>query len=373
MKRLKSAPALLFLSLFVASWTFSRQHFAPHVEHENQSLNMSLIASVKLPSTTEAMSLTPGFGENELYLTDLVSGRVQKINWKTGEQGARSTLDTAGCSSFEPHVSSVATIKRAQQLLVQNCGRIQLLDKDSLIPIREIIDSKQRSLHGFNLSPSEQFLLVGATMGRKQSILAYRTADWTLAREWDFENGSISADDRTYVMTFTRRTNPASFAADECGFRLYDVNSGQKTAEFVRSSKENDDVCPDYPGPFVPGQPRHMITTDSLRGGISEWDLSNGRLIQHLVSKRSAGPPPGVESLSISHDGRLLAVVTARRELGVEWGLTIWDLSSGRTVYETPLGRQSDPVMRAYFCGNANELILIHPSRLEVFEYQLAK
>jgi len=336
---------------------------------------MKLIASETFPATADPMDVTPGFsGQDDLYLFDSAAGKIQKINWQTGERTNWGTLDPSGCSPLEPHILSVAAIRQSEQLIIQNCGRIELLDKNSLKPIREIANSERHTLHGFNLSPSEKFLVVTAKVERKQSLLVFRTSDWTNVREWDLDDGQIAPDDRTLVTTFARRKNPASLAADECGFRSYDVNSIRAISEFVRSATENDDVCPDYPGPFVPGQPHFIITTDSLRGGISEWDWTKGLLIQHLVSKvQSTGPPQSVESLSVSSNGQLAAVVTSRREWGLEWGLTIWDLPKGEAVYEVPLGRHPDPILRARFYETVNKLILVHSNRLEIFEYQLAR
>jgi len=372
--RILVAVLLLAVSLLLISGLGKCFHIPLPTDHGNQAITLPLVANVRVPATKEAITVTQGFGRYDLYLTDVAGGKIQKVNWRTGSLGNWSALDPTGCSPLEPHIVSIAAMKTAEQLLVQNCGRIELLDKDSLIPIRVIADSKERALYGFSLSPDERFLLVSVKTGARQSILVYRTMDWTLVREWDLGNGLLTPDDRTLVTTFARRKNPSSFAADECGFRLYDAGSGHEVSEFVRSAKENEDICPDFPGPFVPGQPHRIITTDSLRGGISVWDLNDGALIQHLVSKpRTLGPPPTVESLSVSSDGQLAAVVTSRREWGQEWGLTIWDLATGKNAYEVSLERQGDPILGAYFCEDSNNVAFIRPNRVEVYEYRLTK
>jgi len=340
-------------------------------DEATQRIVLKLVATVPIPPTVGEFTVHLVSSTSELYLTDPVSGRIQKANWKTGARGDWVALDSSRCLAPDTHIYSMKIMKTTPYLLVLNCHRLELLAKSTLAPIRYIAENEDDSVDGFALSLDQRFLSVNVNRQGKHTTRTYRTNDWKILHEWNIEDAYFSPNGLSLVANFARAKNATSYTGDECGFRFYDANSGQKTSEFVRSAERNDDVCPNGPGYVVPGHPNLLVTDDALRPAVSEWDLSNGKLVQHLESRAvEPGPAPGLESLAISSNGELAMVVRSRREWGMEWGITIWDLTDGEKAYEVPLGRQAAPVMAASFSQDGNYLAFVYSNRVDIYDYK---
>jgi hypothetical protein len=257
-------------------------------------------------------------------------------------------------------------------IAVLNCHAIELLENNTLRQSQTVAENDDYRIDGFELSPDERLLSVFVNRQGKLATRVYETDHWKLVRELSLDHGHFGPNGRTIMIGFARSTKSSSHgAADECGLQFYDINSGQRISEFVRSADGNDDVCPRKSGQFLPGQPNRLITDDPLRAAISEWDLSNGKLVQHLSSNiENPGPAPSTESLDISFDGKFAAAVRSRHEWSSEWGTTIWDLTTGTKVYEIGLVHSTDPIMRARFSTDGNNLVFVYLDRADIYEYR---
>jgi WD40 repeat protein len=183
-------------------------------------------------------------------------------------------------------------------------------------------------------------------------------------------NATFTADGLQVVTLISQRQNPSSTVLDQCGVAFYDVQTGEKISQWVKNVDDPGHVCPGGDLYFRKNHPGHMVTDDFANSAVSEWDMQTGALLQHLPSNvGEGGPPPGTDCMSMSYDGDLVAVVRTRREVGIEYGLTIWNLQTGKTVYEVPLSQQSDPVQCVRFSPDGMHVAFVHSDRVEIYEY----
>lgn len=334
--------------------------------------NLKLVASITLPASREPMGARLESIAGELYLIDAVGRRIEMVNWKTGERGDWRTLDPSSCSTTQRNYVYAVIMRTRPYIAVLNCNAIELLENKTLRHSQTVAENDDYRIDGFELSPDERLLSVFVNRQGKLATRVYETDNWKLVRELDLDHGHFGPNGRTIMIGFARSKKASSHgAADECGLQFYDINSGQRISEFARSADGNDDVCPRKSGQFLPGQPNRLITDDPLRAAISEWDLSNGKLVQHLSSKiENPGPAPSTESLDISFDGKFAAAVRSRQEWNSEWGTTIWDLTTGTKVYEIALAHSKDPILRARFSTDGNNLVFVYSDRADIYEYR---
>jgi WD40 repeat protein len=341
-----------------------------------------LVASFIVPPTgsDQGTDVIVDPKSEDLYLIDYGVGALGRANWKTKEQWVIkdqwATLDSAGCSGYSPRLYAVRLMKKVPYLIVSDCQGVKLLDKATFAVVRTIFAEKEFTVFALAFSPDERFLAVTVKKGRDEPLTRlYETDTWKLIHEWSFAASSFTPDGRLLVTSFSRKRSPSSITLDESGFQFYDAMSGNKVSEWLPSIGEDAGIFPALPVFFRPDQPGRMITIDHGHTAVAEWDEASGKLLQHLKSKVEVpGPPPGPSSRSLSYDGRLFAVVWWEHEWPSrfpEFGTTIWDLSKGKAVYDTPVRQQADPVRRVVFSGDDNHVAFVYAHRAELYEYQL--
>lgn len=308
----------------------------------------------------------------ELYLWASNSGRILRGNWKTRQIGDWVTLDSTGCSSsLDVHIWEISAMRSRPYLIVLNCYHIEVLDKTTLARVRIVDTPDQSKVFGFVLSPNEEQLVVTSQESRDNwTASVYDTTSWTALRKWSINNASFTADGQQVATLIDQRQDPSSRVFDECGVAFYDVRTGEKVTQWVKSTNDPGHVCPGGNLYFRKDHPGRMVTDDFPNSAVSEWDMQTGALLQHLVSDVGAGgPPPGADCMSLSYDGDLVAIVRTRHEVGTEYGFTIWNLQSGKVVYEIPLKYQDDPVRCVRFSSNGTHIAFVHSDRVEIYEY----
>ncbi len=159
--------------------------------------------------------------------------------------------------------------------------------------------------------------------------------------------------------------------SDKCGLAFYDATIGAEKYEWTRNVYGGDQICPQQPLLFSKLFPDRIITDSFTRTAVVEWDRRTGKLLETLFSEPGNGPPPSPESVSISYDGRFVAVVRSRSEFYAEYGIVIWDLKLNRAVYEIPLGLHLDPTLRAIFSMDGNQIVFVKSSSAEIYEYEI--
>jgi WD40 repeat protein len=128
--------------------------------------------------------------------------------------------------------------------------------------------------------------------------------------------------------------------------------------------------CPTPPLFFVAGLPSYAITDDFPEVAMSEWDVATGRLIHYFKGETTGpGPAPSTDSLSVSYDGRFVAVVRSRSEGVPDQSVTVWDIPGGHRVYETLAVKEDDPVRSVFFSSDGKYLAFVRPGRVEVYSY----
>jgi WD40 repeat protein len=258
-------------------------------------------------------------------------------------------------------------------MILAKCSHIEVREKSTLSLVQTIEPQDQFEIYLFTLSPDERWITVTSRKSRDEwTTRLYDTANWNLLREWDIDNAFFVADGGQLASGFRQRRTPASRYIDQCGVAFYDINTGQKLLQWIRDMYDDAQACPDWHLFFRGPQSSRMVTSDFGRSAVIEWDAHNGALIQQLGSKiKTVGPAPNDECMSLSYDGNLVAIVWLRTEWGAEYGMTIWDLRTGKAVYELPLPEKRDPVLCVQFSSDGSHIAFVHSDRVEIFEYDL--
>ncbi|HEX2711794.1 MAG TPA: hypothetical protein VHM88_06165 [Candidatus Acidoferrales bacterium] len=113
------------------------------------------------------------------------------------------------------------------------------------------------------------------------------------------------------------------------------VDSTRKVA-LEWSHSVTDLNCPADPFLFVMRSSLREVTNVTSQEALLVWDAQNGMLLQRLKSKYyGQRPPPSLESLSVSHEGRLVAVTRMWNEppTGPDYELQIWDIWRGDELH----------------------------------------
>jgi WD40 repeat protein len=334
----------------------------------NQQFDVKLLWTILLPADRDDIIVDLDSATGDLYIAGRVSGRIRHANWKTKELGDWATLDSTGCKPHELHISQMSPMRSRPYVVAKNCVGVTILDKATFVPVRTINAPDAFETYSFDLSSNEDQVIVISRKSRDVwTTRLYETSSWNFLREWPLNNAQFLPDGKRLATGVYLRSNPSLKDDDRCGVAFYDVKTGERTSQW---SKQMPGTCPQYRFSFPNGRPGRMVTDDYSQSAISEWDIANGTLLQHLPSNIGpGGPPPVAECISLSYDGTLAAVVRARFEWYAEYGLTVWNLESGKALYELPLGPKTDPVQCIQFSSNGKNIAFVHSDRVEVFEY----
>ena len=150
--------------------------------------------------------------------------------------------------------------------------------------------------------------------GNRRQIDVYNTRTWQ--KEWSIDLGQSDFEDRLHsVRLAVSPTAPilafspdASFFGGRGSVRLYDYRARKELGELRNAG---DRVAFSADG--------RILVTASGEDFIHVWDVASRQLIRRL------GPVGGVNSLSLSRDGRLLATTEFWRT-----DVRLWDLETGR-------------------------------------------
>ncbi len=345
-----------------------------------QELTLKRTAEFHLPRETAHLAANFISGSEYLYLTDLDRGRIIRADWRTGSVGEWVNLDSTGCPDLG--LVQVHVIKTVGLLAVSICDRIELLDATSLSTVKVLSEEKNLDIMGSDLSSDDRSLAVTVRKVLYSSAYAhhvhaedpytiiYDASDWTPGHERPFAYGYYTPDDHYLATVYSTGEGYAS--TRECGFRLYDPSSGKLTSQVVARTNEENVGCPSFPLYFRASEPSQIIVDDYVQSAVSEWDIASGKLVRYLQDETTGpGPAPVTDSLSVSHDGRLAAVVRSRDEGVPDYSVTIWDLSDGKPVYHTLARSVSDPVRGIFFSPYGKIVAFVYAGRVEVYQYDV--
>jgi WD40 repeat protein len=364
-------------TVLLVGFTFtSIDGFSSHLDASpdpKTALNLRLVATipVKISDIHAEVSLESVSGELYLYGFDPT---VRRSNWKSEQSADWKTLDLTSCPSpSDASFFNFVPMRTRPYLIVTKCSHLEILDKATLAVVQTLSPPSQFKTSGFEISPDERHIAVNSWKNKDESkTRLYDTADWKLVQEWNLGNGYFVADGQQLASNVYELKSPSSIVLDVCGVAFYDIQTGQRVSQWTLDTDDPNHVCPEQPLLFPRDGSGHMVTGDFGRSAISAWDSHNGGLLQHLKSKiKTGGPPPWLECISLSHEGNFAAVVWVRTEWSVEFGLTIWDLRTGKAVYELPLPEKRDPVLSVQFSSDGNHVAFVHHDRVEIFEYDV--
>jgi WD40 repeat protein len=153
---------------------------------------------------------------------------------------------------------------------------------------------------------------------------------------------------------------------------MYDPSSGKMASQVVARTNEENVGCPSFPLYFRASEQSQVIVDDGVQSAVSEWDVATGKLIRYLKDETTGpGPAPYTDSLSLSFDGRLVAVVRSRTEGIPDYSITVWDLSDGKPVYHTLARSVSDPIRGIYFSPYGKIVAFVYRDHVEVYQYDV--
>lgn len=353
-----------------------------------EALSLKRITTFRAPLGFQEAQVIVDTKTSQIYVADLNVGKVLHASLTQPDSGRWVNIDPTGCSGFGAPVEELRLMKSQSYLLALVCNRVLLLDSGSL-SLRSVVASggDQFYFHGFDVSPDEHFIAVTGFENTKPT-----TPTITKTRVYRLEGESATM---VYEALFGDRNayyTPdgkmlAMEDAEDCGLEFYDAATGKRAGGWRSTSELTGGaigpLCPEQPLHFIGQGSDRLITDDYVTPALAVWDIHTGKLLQHLTSKmRSLGPPATTESLSMSADGRLAAVVRLQDEWaiehGLEYGMTIWDVSTSAVVKEIPISHRlqplvgkGQPIRGIYFSSNGDQIAFTFFDHVDVYEYSL--
>jgi hypothetical protein len=347
-----------------------------------EALSLKRIATFRVPLGLEPAEVIVDSKANEIYVADLKLGKVLHASLTQSDSGKWVNIDFTGCSGYGAPIDELHLMRMQPYLLVLVCNRILLLDRRSL-SLRSVVASggDQFYFHEFDVSPDEHFIAVtgyektkpGTPTVTKSRVYRLEGESATMLYEASFgdTDAYYTPDGKMLATTYDRGSTPG--ANEDCGLEFYDTVTGKRIGGWRSTAKSTGGaICPGRPLQFLGQGSDRLITDDVVSPALSVWDVYIGKLLQHLSSKMEhPGPAPTTESLSISADGRLVAVVRFQGEWGAEYGMTIWDLSTGRALKEIPVGLHRQIILGTYFSSSGDQVAFTFMDHVDVYEYSL--
>jgi hypothetical protein len=344
---------------------------AASAESDSEALPLKLLTSFSLHGTRGPTTAYVNEADGALYLIDHGSGRVLRADWKTQKSGGWREINSANCTLPDPAIAQVALLQTQPFFVAVHCGGIELVDRNTLSVISTFPGKPGFVAEEFSVSPDEHLLAVSFRKRKdRANTRVYEIQDPSKFHEFAFSQAVFTSDSAVLAAPVYQRNEATGYQGDKCGLAFYDANSGAEKYEWTRDVYGGDQICPQQPLLFSKLFPDRIITNDFPRTAVAEWDGRTGKLLETLFSKTDNGPAPSAESVSISYDGRFVAVVRSRSEFHPEYGIVIWDLKLKRAVYEIPLGRQAEPILHANFSVDGKQIVFVKSDRVEIYEYQ---
>jgi hypothetical protein len=358
--------------LLAFAWTCTSCSNGARAQNITGAAYLKLVTSFSLHGTRGPITAHLNQADSAVYLIDQGSGRILRADWKTQKSGGWREISSAGCALPHPPVAQIAVLQTQPFLVAVHCGGVGLVDRNSMSSINTFPGKPGFRVERISLSPDEHLLAISIRKDRDHAnTRVYEIQDPSKFHEFAFSQAVFTSDSAVLAAPIYRRSETLGYQGDKCGIAFYDANSGAEKWEWTRDVYGGDQICPQQPLLFSNLFPDRIITDSFAPTAVAEWGARTGKLLETLHFKTNDDPAPGTESVSISSDGRFVAVVRSRSEFYHEYGIVIWDLKLSRAVYEIPLGLHWDPTLRATFSVDGNQIAFVKSNRVEVYEYQI--
>ena len=318
------------------------------------------------------VSLSPTAPER--YNLDNAKEEVVVFDWKKRQK----VLSTDFRAYFSGHpklgkeecgLKSWELIPNSPLELIDYCDSHFLVDAKNLKVIREVpSDGEGRRRREIRYSRSLGYLIIHWSRWEnfelKSSIVrVFNMEDGSLITEWVpevIDYPVITPDGRFYVTRIEKeRRTPRGGKGRTCGVEFRDISSGKIFFNWDMNEKLYFE-CPAEKA-FLPGTDYNFVSLPGMGSHrISFWDARNGTLLRQIKDKRDIGFGG---NWRLSANGQW--IVGSKRNLPKyvrrQQDFKIWEVGTGKVVYETAKTRRMYPVGTNFIWGNYLEFS--HDSR----------
>lgn len=362
--------ALLILACTAILYVVGELEFSPTVQTDSTRFRLGRLATISIADAQGPLDAFPEMSSGTIYVADHAQKRVGKVRWQAEGQVSWKPVDATDCvASYEP-IEMIPMASRPYVLLL-SCGNLHVLDKSTLDLQRKMSVDQEGWTSSIVLSPNERLLVTRTSRREGVVVQVFRTDDWTKVATWsaNLSTMQFSPDGKHVASVFRRNPDPGARRATECGMTFFDLFSGRIDREWFH--RIGDESCPGYVYAFLPNDSTRLLSDNFREGGVSEWDPINGRHLRRLEYEGRRHP----RWLSVSHDGKLVAasLLWPRSSESPAYSMVIWDLASGKPVYQVPFEITDDPIQRARFSSEGNHILLVRSNRVELYTYELSE
>lgn len=264
--------------------------------------------------------------EGQLLVWRKAEPKLNIVDWQEGQ--SRTVVLTVPNEYAPSDVSKRRRVSRVQPvpntgfLFVTMDGELYRVDRDGW----KVVESYGGSF--LHVARDGRFVVVVKPVPRDKATTAtvVETTKWTTVRSITIpDRGVFLTPDNKYIAVgqFVWRDD-----AKRCLMSFFEVETGKlvSVTDFLQRSQD----CPGYAAFFHPTSPSTLIS-DRFSKEVVFWDSESG-LVLKTISE-----PYRLQKPAISPDGRLLYGSVRERDPRMLRDFKIWDVESGRVVYESPL------------------------------------
>lgn len=363
---------LLLIGLFIIGMLVQVSGVLCGIALYQSDLDLHLLGQVTIPRGSHEPDAFFEDSADKLILADNATQQVANANWRTGTTTRWHGLNDKKCGTSHKPNGIVGMVNNEPYFLVWKCGQVIVVDKATLLNYRPPLNDPSTTAYAFLIAQDRQWVIVLESNKPGGLVNVLRAGDFIFLSKW-----SLSADEGNILLEPGEKNMIVAFGMDtntglgsQCGIRFRDILSG----EFIREWHFQDNIgqCAAWPF-FVTGN--ILLGSQYSPDSIRKWNLQDGSYEGEFIPSAGTGPIPQMQSLSISRDGRFVAVADSNVDMALDYDrrVNIWDLQTGRSRYTIRRGQHPFGPVRVRFSPYSDEVAFIYDDCVRIFSYKMPK